>query len=60
MIWTNERAGLYLDREVEGLAGDGGEDADPALLEDVVELTEHRDLSSPVTSPAPGLRAPVQ
>ena len=56
----SERAGLYLERELEGLTGEGGEDADPALLEDVVELAEHRDLSRPVTSPATGLRAPVQ
>ena len=56
----SERAGLYLEREVEGLTGDGGEDADPALLEDVVQLAEHRDLSRPDTSPASDLRAPVQ
>ena len=50
----------YLEREVESEAGEGGEDTEPALLEDVVQLAEHTDLSPSVTPPAPGLGAPVQ
>ena len=45
---------------MESLTGDGGEDTEPGLAEDVVQLTEHRDLARPVTSPASGVRAPVQ